>query len=71
MPKSKVIYTGLILILASALLWVGAWLTKQIEFILPYTGILGILVCILGVVIEIKKSKEAKEQGGETAPPPG
>lgn len=71
MPKSKVIYTGLILILASALLWVGAWLTKQIEFILPYTGILGILVCILGVVLEIKKSKEAKEQGGETAPPPG
>lgn len=59
MPTNKVIYFGLIVIAASALLWVGAWLAKQVDWLLPYTGIAGIILVIVGMAMEVKKKKAA------------
>lgn len=59
MPTNKIIYVGLLVIAASALLWVGAWLAKQVDWLLPYTGIAGILLVIVGMFTEVKKKKAA------------
>ncbi|HRK20860.1 MAG TPA: hypothetical protein PLX06_03590 [Fimbriimonadaceae bacterium] len=57
MPTNKIIYFGVIIIAASALLWLGAQIAKQAEWLLPYTGILGILLIVVGLAMEIKKKK--------------
>lgn len=61
MPTNKLIYFGVIVIAASALLWVGAWLARRAEWILPYTGIAGVLLVLIGLFLELKKKKEASE----------
>lgn len=58
MPTNKLIYFGVIVIAASALLWLGAELAKRVEWILPYTGIAGILLVMIGLGLELKKRKD-------------
>lgn len=69
MPKNPFIYYGLLLIVGTAAIYVGAWLTQKIEFILPFTLGLGILLVILGVLIENKK-KQAQQEAPEAASKP-
>lgn len=57
MPTNKLIYFGVIVIAASALLWLGAQIAKQAEWLLPYTGGVGVLMIIGGLVLELKKKK--------------
>jgi uncharacterized iron-regulated membrane protein len=59
MPTNRFIYFGILIIAASALLWAGAWLAKQVDWLLPYTGLAGLLLIIAGLAIEIKKKKAA------------
>jgi hypothetical protein len=59
-PKNRLIYYGVLIVVASALIWIGAWLTKHIEWILPYTGAAGIVLMIIGLALEIR---------GRSAPP--
>ena len=47
MPTNKLIYFGVIVIAASALLWVGAELAKRVEWMLPYSAVAGALHTIL------------------------
>jgi hypothetical protein len=58
MPTNKLIYFGVIVIAASVLLWLGAELAKRVEWILPYTAGVGLLLMIVGMFIEMKKKKE-------------
>jgi hypothetical protein len=58
MPTNRIIYFGVLIIAASALLWLGAWLAMRIAWILPYTGIAGILMVIIGLFVEAKNKKE-------------
>ena len=57
MPTNKLIYFGVIVIAASALLWLGAELAKRVEWILPYTAIAGVLLVIIGLFMELQKKK--------------
>ena len=57
MPTNKLIYFGVIVIAASALLWLGAELAKRVEWILPYTGIAGVLLVFVGLFMELQKKK--------------
>jgi hypothetical protein len=61
MPKNKVIYLGMLLIAAVALLYAGAELSLWIRQtgILPWVLGLGILLMIAGIIWEVKKTKEA------------
>lgn len=59
MPTNKLIYFGVIVIAASVLLWLGAQLAKLVEWILPYTGIAGILLVMIGLFLELKRRKDA------------
>lgn len=57
MPTNRWIYMGVLLIIASVLLWIGAELTRRIEWFLPYSGGLGVLSVIIGVGIELRRKK--------------
>ena len=61
MPTNKLIYFGVIVIAASALLWLGAELAKRVEWILPYAAIAGVLLVLIGLFMELKKKKEVEE----------
>ncbi len=72
MPKNKLIYYGLLVILGTAACWLGLWLTTRVEFILPYTLGAGILMVIGGAFLESKKPKEdpGAPTSGESSPGP-
>lgn len=62
MPKNWLIYWGVIVIVGSAAIYAGAWLTQKIEFILPYTLAVGVLMIAAGVFLEAKKPKSDQAQ---------
>ena len=57
MPKNKFIYYGILIVVATALLWAGYQVTNVALMVLPWTGGIGALTIIVGLVIEAKKSK--------------
>ena len=57
MPDSRLMYVGIVLIVAAASVWLGAELTRRIEWAVPYVGGAGVLLVILGVAREIWKAK--------------
>ncbi len=67
MPQNKLLYYGLLVIAASALIYAGNWLVTKIAFIVPFTIGVGALMIIGGLVMESKKKKAAAAQ--QTPPP--
>lgn len=57
MPENRVMYLGIVLIVAGASIWIGAELTKRIEWMVPYIGGAGIALVVVGVALEFWKSK--------------
>ncbi len=70
MPKNRLIYYGVLIVVGSALIWIGAWLTKQIEWILPYTGAAGIVLMLVGLALELRKRAEPPAEEPASPPPP-
>jgi len=64
MPKNKLIYYGILIVAASALLWGGYQITMIALRLLPWTGAVGVLMIVLGLVMESRKTKADK--GGES-----
>ena len=58
MPDNRLMYLGVVLIVAAASVWLGAELTRRIEWTVPYVGGAGILLVVLGVVREFWKAKD-------------
>lgn len=54
MPKNRIIYAGVVIIVASVLLWIGAELAKRVAWLLPWLGGAGVLLLVVGVALEIK-----------------
>jgi len=52
MPENRLLYLGILAIVAAASLWVGAELTRRIEWTVPYVGGAGIALVVLGVTLE-------------------
>lgn len=52
MPTNRLMYLGTLVTVASALVWLGAELTRRIEWILPYTAGAGILLLVVGSILE-------------------
>lgn len=47
MPENRVMYLGIVLIVAAVSLWLGAELTKRIEWTVPYVGGAGVVLVVL------------------------
>jgi hypothetical protein len=57
MPNNRVIYWGIVVLVTAVLVWIGAELTKRIEWILPYAAGLGVLMVLGGFIYEVWKSR--------------
>jgi undecaprenyl pyrophosphate phosphatase UppP len=60
MPKNRLIYIGILIVAATALLYVGYMVTKTIEWFLPWAMGIGVLLIVGGVFMEANKAKAAK-----------
>ena len=60
MPNNRVIYWGIVVLVATMLLWIGAELTKRIEWALPYAGGAGVLMVVGGFIYELWRSRGPK-----------
>jgi hypothetical protein len=57
MPKNRIIYVGVVLLVATALLWIGAELTRRIEVAFPYLAGLAAALILFGAIQEIWRSR--------------
>jgi hypothetical protein len=57
MPQNKLLYLGLLVVAASALIYAGYWITTNIVYFVPIAFGIGALLIILGLVQEGKKKK--------------
>lgn len=69
MPKNKLLYYGLLVIAASALIYAGYWVVTTIIWFIPTTFGIGALLIILGLVQESKK-RQALKAGDQPSIPP-
>ena len=60
MPNNRIIYWGIVLLVVTVLLWIGAELTKRIEWALPYAGGLGVAMVVGGFIYELWKIRTAR-----------
>jgi len=60
MPNNRIIYWGIVVLVATVLLWIGAELTKRIAWALPYAGAGGVLMIMGGFIYELWKSRTIK-----------
>ena len=56
MPENRGMYLGIVLVAAAVSLWLGAELTRRIEWTVPYVGGAGV---VLGVALEFWKARKA------------
>lgn len=61
MPKNLLIRIGVLLIVGSALVWAGYQLARLSEWILPWTAGLGVILLIVGVIVEMQNAKKRGE----------
>lgn len=66
MPKNSIMYLGVLIVAASALLWLGAQITKMVEWALPWAGGIGVILIIAGVFMELRKRVESGVSGSNT-----
>ena len=59
MRENSFVRIGLLVIAASALLWIGAELSRRIEWILPYTAGAGAFLMLIGLFAELRRYKSA------------
>lgn len=69
MPKNKLLYYGLLIVAASALIYAGYWVVTTIIWFIPTTFGLGALLIILGLVQESKKKKSLNAPGNPPITP--
>ena len=54
---SGLIYWGVVVLMASLLLWLGVQLAKRIEWFLPYSAGLGLSLIAGGYLLELRKAR--------------
>lgn len=59
MPQNKLLYLGLLVVAASALIYAGYWVTTNIVYFVPIAFGVGALLIIVGLVQEGNKKKAA------------
>ena len=69
MPKNRLIYAGVLIIASAAVLWVAARLLERVDWALYGTAIIGVVLVVVGLVMEAVKGKEALKIGNEDGEP--
>jgi hypothetical protein len=58
--QNGLIYWGIVVLMATLLLWLGVELAKRIEWFLPYAGGLGLSLIVGGYLLELRKARKAR-----------
>lgn len=69
MPKNRVIYLGVLVLVASVLLWTGAVVLSKLKDIFLWAGGAGILLIVVGLFLEARNGKEALKPGTQAGDP--
>lgn len=67
MPRNKWIYYGVLLVAASALIYIGGRLISLIEWILPWTAGVGVTMILIGLLTEMQKNNKPASASSKTA----
>ena len=70
MPKNRWIYIGILIVAAAALIWAATEIGNRIIFAMPYVGGVGIILIVVGLVLESKKKAEAAAAAGQNEATP-
>jgi len=57
MPNNRFLYYGLLVIVASAAIFAGAEITRRIEYFVPISATIGVIMVVFGLVQEHYKKK--------------
>lgn len=57
MPNNRAIYWGIVLLVVTVLLWIGAELTRRIAPWFPYMGAAGVALIVGGFVQEVWRAR--------------
>lgn len=68
MPNNRVIYWGIVVLVVTVLLWIGAEVIKRIEWILPYAAGIGVLAVVAGFIYEFWKKRATEKAAGGPLP---
>lgn len=60
MPTNRLLYVGTMLIVAAASVWLGAELTRRIEWAVPYVGGAGVFLVVAGMAREVWSAWKAR-----------
>lgn len=60
MPRNKLIYVGVLVVAASALLYIGGQIIRTIEWFLPWAAGAGVALILMGLFVEMRKSGKPK-----------
>jgi len=58
MPRNRFIYVGVLVVAASALLYIGGQIIRTIEWFLPWSAGAGVALILVGLFIEMRKSSK-------------
>lgn len=67
MPRNRVMYLGVLVVAASALLYLGGMLIKLIEWFLPWSAGAGVALILIGLWMELQKNKKPKPVNDKAA----
>ena len=67
MPRNKAIYIGVLVVAASALLYIGGQVIRTIEWFLPWAAGGGVAFILIGLFVEMQKSGKPKPVESNTA----
>lgn len=59
MPQNRVMYFGIVLVVAAACVWLGAELTRRIDWAVPYIGGAGVALIVAGTALEVYKARRS------------
>jgi hypothetical membrane protein len=66
MPRNKAIYVGVLVVAASALLYIGGQIIRTIEWFLPWAAGVGVALILIGLFAEMQKSRKPKPIASDT-----
>ena len=70
MPKNRIIYFGVLLLVITVLLWIGAEFTRRVESLFPYAAGLAVALILAGAIQEVWRAhlrrKSDQGKGGQS-----
>lgn len=62
MPNNRAIYVGVVVLVITVLVWIGAELTRRVEWMLPYAAGAGVFLIVSGAIYEIWSRRRASDR---------